>query len=205
MSRDQGPQVVGDARPVRAVRLSWKGPYELQQLAQGFEQAGGRPGVYLWTLPLKEGAEIAYVGQAADLEARMQQHIFYTLGGGYCLYEPEELRAGQVTAFTKNMEYSPGLHDSMEKLLEQLPRFQQMARENLQCYHYFWAEVSAWSGDAAKDRQLVESALIRQAEGVSSCLQNARVSVAPRTDMAVAVESVFCGQGVRGLGAAIVY
>ena len=205
MNSDRGQSVSGDARPVRAVSLAWNGPYELQQLAKGFKSATGRPGVYLWTLPLDDELKIAYVGQAADLVVRMHQHIFYTLGGGYCLYDPEELRAGRVTAFTKNAEYSPGLDDSMEKFLEDLSRFQQMARENLQCYRYFWAEVSAWSGDAARDRQLVESALIRQAEDVSNCLQNARVSVAPRTDVAVEVESVFCGKGVPGLGTAVVY
>lgn len=190
---------------MRKVRLAWKGPFELQQLARGFEDARDRPGVYLWTLTIDDRSEIAYIGQAADLAVRMQQHIFYTLGGGYCLYDPADLRAGQVTAFTENARYKPGLDDSMEKLLGDLPELQEMARKNLESYRYFWAEVSAWSGDATLDRQLVESALISRARDKSRCLQNARVSVASRNDERLEVSSRFDAGSVRALQDVVAY
>jgi hypothetical protein len=187
----QAGRVDESGRSTQVVRLDWQGPYELDELVDGLRSAERCPGIYLWTLPLDDQLKIAYVGQASNVRDRMYQHIFYTLGGAYCLYGPDDVRAGRVSSITKDLAYEPGLEGVIQEFLPRLRELQRTAEENLRCYRYFWAEMRGWSGSGARDRRLVESALIGRARDNPDCLQNARLSLAPCPDTALKVESSF--------------
>ncbi|MCB9609461.1 MAG: hypothetical protein H6716_22910 [Polyangiaceae bacterium] len=150
--------------------------------------------------------EIAYVGQASDIRDRMYQHVFWTLGGAYYLYETDYLREGRIGRGNEGVVYTPGLEGLMNSYLLRLGDLQQVAVENLRCYRYFWAEVRSWSGAASQDRRQVESALISRARTESPCLQNGSLSSAPIPRNVLTVKSEFGESGgVRALYSPIVY
>lgn len=146
--------------------LTFSGPYRFTEATNLPES---KSGVYLWTIPIDEGYLVAYVGEAIDMCHRFSEHMMWQLGGGYEIYDVDELRSGQ--GLTKVY----GNNGPSAKLNEFTKDISDTAWENLKSYCCFWAEVS---GDK-KTRQSVESALItsvRQSEH-SRLLQNAKLSV----------------------------
>ena len=161
----------------RKIELYWDGPHS------PFENEGTdwnppeKPGVYVFTIEPQGAPEptpiITYVGEASDLRNRLNEHIFYFLGGGYALLKEEHLdKAGFLDDW---YAYQPRAKRSnlVKGYLNDYERMSGLAIANLKRYRFSWAVLD----QERAVRQAVESALISEA-GEREHKENARLSLA---------------------------
>ncbi len=166
------------------VHLDWQGPHSLatDDGRRDFNPPS-ESGVYLWCVGRHPNHRISYVGEAGDLQQRLYEHIFWTLGGAYCLYADDHMVDGKSPVDA----YKPGLGNILTVFLGDFPKYSAMAHQNLLGYTFFWATVP---GDRAH-RRAVESALIANFRDAKEPLQNARVSVSAADCKKLSVASKF--------------
>jgi len=167
-----------------SIQLKWQGPFGVATLKQ---RAAFSPpvagGVYLWTVAFELGHRISYVGEAANLQERMYQHVFYTLGGAYCLYGDDHLARGDKPT----PQYEPGPSNLFGRYLNEFDALSKLALKNIFAYRFFWAVL-----DKEREiRQAVESALITEARDREEPIQNDRRSRTPQKARCVHIHSPF--------------
>jgi hypothetical protein len=128
-------------------------------------------GVYMWVVGKENDLRISYVGQTSNLRKRMYEHIFYTLGGAYWLYEDSHF----VNGANPEAKYAPGLEGILTQFIPYFSELSMVAYKNLTLNKIYWAILE----EVEKTRILVESALIRQATIDSEPIQNERVTRLP--------------------------
>jgi hypothetical protein len=170
------------------VTLAWEGPFSLGTAdSRGKFEPPNEPGVYLWTIPKDDDFQIAYVGEAKDLAARLYQHFHFLLGGGYELYATKSLRAG-VKPTDAMCEYKPGQTQLFQDFVGDFEWLSQLALRNLHSYRFFWAKMGDHDD---RTRLLAESALIECAIDQAQPIQNERVSRRPNSEHPIRVVSKF--------------
>jgi hypothetical protein len=182
-----------------SIHLNWQGPFSLGSSAgrSRFDPPSS-PGVYLWTVAPNEGQRISYIGQAANINERMYQHIFWTLGGAYCLYDRQHLVEGNPPVPV----YEPGLPNLISTFLNDFNRFSAIAIENAIGYNFFWAILDT----DTSIRRAVESALITRAREREEPIQNMRLSRNSANSPHVVITSLFSdGVKVEALSGEIEY
>jgi hypothetical protein len=123
----------------------------------------------VWTVVREGEHRIAYVGEASNLMKRQREHVIWTLGGGYCLYETDELIQGRPPA----AKYRPDT--LLTNFLGNFSDLFKLALDNLTTYRFWWSTLR--EGRAV--RRAVESAVIQAARQHGDPLQNAGVSLLP--------------------------
>ncbi len=186
---------------MREVVLKWSGPHSLasREDRQTFSPPA-QSGVYLWTVANDAGPKISYVGQAGSLVDRFYEHVFWTLGGAYCLYGREHLIDGSPP----EPVYRPSIGSLLTDFWDPDDAYRglDLARENLAAYRFWGAPVTA----DRVIRETVESALIDAARTNSQPLQNERVSRCPGSSPCLSVRSVFRDRvGIAALSHVIEY
>ena len=166
------------------VTLNWEGPFMLDthENRERFSPPSNA-GVYIWVVGKQNDLRISYVGQSSNLEQRMYQHIFYTLGGAYLLYEDSHFLKG--TSPTE--KYEPGLEGILTKFIPRFPELSRVAFRNLTLNRTYWAVLH----EAAETRTLVESALISQATIKGEPIQNERVTRRPIPSHRLLIKKAF--------------
>lgn len=164
--------------------LEWQGPFSLptRETRLSFLPPA-EPGIYVWTVGLAVGRRISYIGQAADLQRRMYEHVFWTLGGAYCLYSDDHL----LHAEHPILEYEPEPKNLLRPYLDDFTHLGQLAFKNLTAYEMYWSIL----GGDAQLREAVESALITEAQKMNEPLQNTRVSRGSAKSKSMTISSPF--------------
>lgn len=179
--------------------LDWRGPFGL---ATPEQRSAFMPpetsGVYLWTVGGERQTLISYVGEAVNLRQRMYAHVFWLLGGGYCLYGDDHL----VHGIAPVADYTPGHGNLFTRYLNEFDSLSQLAFRNLIAYRFFWA-------CAPQDRfvrQAIESALIADARKRKQPIQNPRLSRSPQNSTRLQLRSTFpCSGDIGGMPSEILY
>lgn len=154
------------------LHLIWKGPFNLvTDEGRSTFLPPNDGGIYLWCVGRHPHLRVSYVGEASNLQWRLYEHIFWTLGGAYSLYSDDHL----VDGANPLPGYTPGLKNILEVFLGDFSKYSEMARSNLLAYSFYWATISG----SRFDRRTVESALIHAFRKTNEPLQNIRTSIAP--------------------------
>ena len=83
---------------MRAIELNWEGPFKLGESLAPQIPKTDFSGVYLSTIPVDGEELIHYVGEAGGVVSRWSDHLVYTLGGRYVIYDADVLRRGVMEA-----------------------------------------------------------------------------------------------------------
>jgi hypothetical protein len=173
------------------IHLQWDGPFGLATSEQRAAfNPPDTPGVYLWTVGTAVRPLIAYVGEAVSLRNRMYAHVFWTLGGGYCLFGDDHL----ITGSEPIAKYLPGPANLFTRYLDDFDNLSKLAYRNLTAYRIYWATVM----HDRYVRQAVESALITSARQNQQPIQNPRLSRSSRNSTRMQIQSVFPGSSSLG-------
>lgn len=156
------------------LKLVWNGPFSLAT-AEGrhdfLPPTDG--GIYLWCVGRHPHLRISYVGEASNIQWRLYEHIFWTLGGAYSLYSDNHMVDG---AMPDHPAYTPGPKNILDIFLGDFSKYSEMAYSNLLAYSFYWATMIQAN---RFDRRAVESALIHEFKKRKEPLQNTRTSIAP--------------------------
>ncbi|HKX45891.1 MAG TPA: GIY-YIG nuclease family protein [Planctomycetota bacterium] len=168
--------------------LNWAGPFSLRtpESRQAFRPPS-EPGVYIWTVGTRRA--LSYVGQAADLRARLYQHIHNALGGAYWIYEREYFEGRTVPSDVSAYEPEPATFN--QRFLDEFDRLSQLALLNLTSFEMYWAVVEG----GRQQREEVESAYIAWAREQSPrVVQNEALSRAGDASNPLLILSSFEGE-----------
>ncbi|HEX5012369.1 MAG TPA: hypothetical protein VFY71_18415 [Planctomycetota bacterium] len=91
------------------------------------------------------------MGQSYNLRQRTHDHVIRTLGGGYPLYDPDQLAQGRHCE-----RFRPSVGNCNGAFLGDMVSYQQLAAANLRAYEVYWATLDA----GQRIRESVEAGLI---------------------------------------------
>lgn len=175
------------------ITLNWKGPHTLNtEDARKRFSLPNKPGVYIWCVGKPGSFHLSYVGYAVDLQKRMYEHIFWMLGGRYCLYGDDHL----IECKPPKPVYTPSFENLVTDFLGDFSRYSDLAFRNLTYTTLFWAVVDQNSIDL----RAVESAIISKGKENDEPLQNDRLSLKPENSSSLMIKLEFeSGFGVNVL------
>lgn len=155
------------------VNLKWIGPFNYADTSTNRQTIPNEAGIYLWVTGKDEHKFVTYVGEAGNLRNRLYDHMVYTLGGGYWLYDTEKLINGE--GFKGCYQSDPNtMNINFIKNYQQLSK---VAYENLTCLDTYYAVFNG----TTIERKMVESCIITVLKNEKNyywhMLQNERVSV----------------------------
>jgi hypothetical protein len=172
----------------REIELHWRGPFRFGKGPLEALPPPGTAGVYIWALRTYQGHHrVAYVGMAKDIRRRWREHVRWTLGGGYRLYDLDQLRRG-ILGKAVYQETS-----SEDALIDFVANHSQLAIENLLAYDLYWAGIETHD---TKLLQSIESCLINRVVAYDCgqggrFLQNDRVSVVSSNAIQLVCRSIW--------------
>lgn len=168
---------MGDEK-LKTIELVWKGPFKLNDLENKYPEAD-KAGVYILARGGPKSYQVHYIGQAINLRKRLREHLMCYLGGGYCLYNLDELKDEKPSDSDLGKEYTPDIEETVffKEFIVNLEKNQKLARNNLEAFTYFWAPIEKNERDDKEykiARETVESGLITAAG--KDNIENSRVS-----------------------------
>jgi hypothetical protein len=172
----------------REINLHWRGPF---RFGTGVREALPPPntaGVYVWVLKTDQGQHrVSYVGMAQDILWRWREHVRWTLGGGYRLYDVSQMRRG-ILGEVVYQEIA-----SEDVLIEFVAKHTQLAVENLLAFDLYWASVDTQDSGLLRS---IESCLIDRVVAYDRSqggrfLQNERLSVVSSNALQVMCHSIW--------------
>ena len=120
------------------------------------DELGKEQGVYLWTIPYKDGGHIVtYVGETGvSFAKRMREHMIQIMGGNYRFSDPEAMRNGDESVIW-NGTWRKGTRDKMEEFLSRLPEFAPKIQHYLRSVSIFVGPIKV----DVKTRRRIEGAI----------------------------------------------
>ena len=166
------------------ITLEWKGPHSLREDKDRKQFLPPEtPGIYIWCVGTLDSLLLSYVGKANDLKNRMYEHMFWMLGGRYCLYGEDHFLEGAQP----NPEYKPSFNKLLSDFIKNFDSRSALAYYNLTHYTYFWAVMKKdWNIQRA-----VESAIIQRGRKWGQPLQNDSLSLRPENSPNIEIKSTF--------------
>jgi hypothetical protein len=156
------------------VQVHLHGPY--RWVGQGEDVFFQRPeahgrGVYLWTVPFKDGFLCYYVGETGrSFHKRFTEHARDCVSGLYRIYDPKQFAHGRKTLVWEGM-WKPGTRERMGQFLDLLPELAPVISAFLRLFQMF---LIPFSGEQ-RVRQRLEAAIadqLNQQPGIVGTFQN---------------------------------
>ena len=144
-------------------------------------QARQERGIYLWTVPQRDGYLIYYVGETGrSFQLRLLEHYKEHAACMYHVYSPAEFARGEKICLWPG-HYDPGDRKSAVECIAQYSKLCAPIRELTQLYRFFLAPLSC----EERIRRRIEAAIagvLYAAPGTPGAFQNGGIRYHPRRE-----------------------
>jgi hypothetical protein len=113
------------------------------------------PVVYLWTVEVAGAHRVIYIGETTQLTQRWSDHLWWTIGGRYKLFDVDKLRNGSIEVA---YEYN-GPERHLNELEDFLVRDVKTAVDNVRLLRFWYAKLDPVVFAKRPMRTTVESAI----------------------------------------------
>lgn len=122
--------------------LNWSNPISINELTY---KEPVKKGVYIWGFKIEDNFIPYYVGEAIDIEKRIQEHVCNLLSGRYTIYHKEKLKNFYQFKNTLTSEsdkvYQPNWPSNYHTFISGYEKLKEHIDYMVNTFHFIYAEI----------------------------------------------------------------